>query len=147
MPDKLGARPFGVIGGGPLRRLGRSRLVLGRQQFPANVCAEPLLEEGERLALVIAVGYGKTQGTAHVNRPRSEVSEAPLNAPSWYLQGIEGALLAPTALNQQKFKFTLSDGNKVKAEAGRGFYAKIDLGIARYQFELFAGKENFEWIK
>ena len=132
-------------------------LVLYAQTLGLNTCWVALtykkitgaydVEEGERLALVIAVGYGKTQRTAHVNRPRSEVSEAPLNAPSWYLQGIEGALLAPTALNQQKFKFTLSDGNKVKAEAGRGFYAKIDLGIARYQFELFAGKENFEWIK
>ena len=56
-------------------------LVLYAQTLGLNTCWVALtykkitgaydVEEGERLALVIAVGYGKTQGTAHVNRPRS----------------------------------------------------------------------------
>jgi hypothetical protein len=25
-------------------------------------------------------------------------------------------------------------------------YAKLDLGIAKYHFEIGAGKENFEWV-
>ena len=58
--------------------------------------------------------------------------------------GAEAALLAPTAMNQQKFLFTL-DGNKVSAKAGFGFYTKIDLGIAKYHFELGAGADHFEW--
>ena len=66
------------------------------------------------------------------------------NPPTWFLQGIDAALLAPTAINQQKFTFSLQ-GNTVSAKAGIGFYSKIDLGIAKYHFEVGAGKENFRW--
>ena len=47
-------------------------------------------------------------------------------------------------MNQQKFKFALEDG-AVAASAGMGFYSKIDLGIAKYHFEVGAGRENFRW--
>ena len=133
------------------------RLALYAQTLGLNTCwvaltykkisAAYTLDEGEKLVLVIAIGHGANDGTPHTNRPRNEVAEAPVNAPSWFWEGIEGALLAPTALNQQKFRFTLTGGNTVKAETGRGFYSKIDLGIAKYHFELFAGKQNFEWAK
>jgi len=63
---------------------------------------------------------------------------------------MEAALMAPTAMNQQKFKFTLQEGNKVKAEAtfsltGKS-YLYYDLGIVKCHFEIGAGKENFIWI-
>ena len=64
--------------------------------------------------------------------------------PDWFIKGIDAALLAPTAMNQQKFVFSLHD-NVVTAKAGIGFYSKIDLGIAKYHFELGAGNENFKW--
>ena len=64
--------------------------------------------------------------------------------PDWFIRGIDAALLAPTAMNQQKFTFSL-DGSNVTAKAGIGFYSKIDLGIAKYHFELGAGAENFNW--
>jgi len=48
-------------------------------------------------------------------------------------------LLAPTAMNQQKFIFELS-GEKATAKSGSGFYTKVDLGIAKLHFELAAGK-------
>ena len=64
--------------------------------------------------------------------------------PDWFRAGAEDALLAPTAMNQQKFLFVL-DGNKVSAKAGFGFYTKIDLGIAKYHFEIGAGTDNFKW--
>lgn len=50
----------------------------------------------------------------------------------------------PTAMNLQKFYLTYKDG-KVEAKAGLGFYAKMDLGIIKYHFEIGAGKENFKW--
>lgn len=53
-------------------------------------------------------------------------------------------MLAPTAMNQQKFCFTLSEG-AVKADNLGGFYSKVDLGIVNYHFELGAGRENFRW--
>lgn len=56
------------------------------------------------------------------------------------------ALLAPTAMNQQKFRFTLKDG-KVSAKAGTGFYSKIDLGIAKYHFGLGADKPGMVWCE
>ena len=34
------------------------------------------------------------------------------------------------------------DGNVVRAEAGTGFYSKIDLGIVKYHFELGAGGQE-----
>ena len=66
------------------------------------------------------------------------------NPPALFLQGIDAALLAPPAINQQKFTFSLQ-GNTVSAKAGIGFYSKIDLGIAKYHFEVGADKENFRW--
>ena len=65
--------------------------------------------------------------------------------PDWFRKGMEAAQLAPTAVNQQKFLFTLSDGNTVTAKAIGGFYDKVDLGIVKYHFEIGAGKENFSW--
>mgnify|MGYP005787413549 FL=1 len=72
------------------------------------------------------------------------MTKADGSVPDWFRKGTEAALLAPTAMNQQKFLFTLN-GNKVSAKAGFGFYSKIDLGIAKYHFEIGGGKENFQW--
>ena len=38
--------------------------------------------------------------------------------------------------------------HRVKAERGFSLigYTKMDLGIAKYHFEIGAGKENFEWV-
>ena len=64
--------------------------------------------------------------------------------PDWFKNGMEAVLLAPTAMNQQKFLFTLN-GNQVSAKAGIGFYSQIDLGIVKYHFEVGAGKSYFDW--
>ena len=66
------------------------------------------------------------------------------DSPEWFRAGVEAALLAPTAMNQQKFTLT-REGNRVSAKAGLGFYTKMDLGIVKYHFELGAGRENFKW--
>ena len=62
-------------------------------------------------------------------------------------RGIEFALYAPTAINQQKFIFELIGENTVCAKAKLGSCSKIDLGIVKYHFELGAGKENFKWAE
>lgn len=129
------------------------KIVLHAQTLGLNTCwvamtyskgkAKFQLNADEKLCLVIAIGYGKTSGTAHTSKPREAVMRAN-TPPDWFLQGIDAALLAPTAMNQQKFTFTL-DGNKVTAKAGMGFYSKIDLGIAKCHFELGAGAQRFQW--
>ena len=129
------------------------KIVLEAQRMGLNTCWAALtyrkipgaftVEKGEKLICVIALGYGKTQGKQHRSKPLSAVMEGN-DHPEWFVQGVECALLAPTAVNQQKFKF-LREGNRVEALAGRGSCAKIDLGIVKYHFEIGAGKENFEW--
>ena len=108
------------------------------------------VRDGEKLLLVIAIGYGKNQGRQHRSKKPHKVSNLTENSPEWFKNGIFAALNAPTAVNQQKFMLTLieePDGKyQVKAEAPPGDCTYIDLGIVKYHFELGAGTENFEWI-
>ena len=129
------------------------KLVLEAQKMGLNTCWVKLtykkipgafsVDEGERLVCVIALGYGKTQGRQHRSKSLSAVMEG-TDHPDWFIRGVQCALLAPTAVNQQKFRFIRED-NRVSALAGRAACAKIDLGIVKYHFEIGAGKENFEW--
>ena len=72
--------------------------------------------------------------------------------PSWFKKSVEAALLAPTAVNQQKFSFehvgVKNNCHQIRAKKGFSMigYTKMDLGIAKYHFEIGAGKEIFEWI-
>ena len=68
--------------------------------------------------------------------------------PAWFRAGMEAAILAPTAVNQQKFRFILHPGNRVEAKPLFSLmgYTHIDLGIVKYHFEVAAGKENFTWM-
>lgn len=128
-------------------------LVLRAQQLGLNTCwvalthgkSAAIVEKDESEAIIISLGYGKTQGAARKSKSVSDVSSAGDGSPEWFRRGIEAALLAPTAINQQKFFFEL-DGNKVSVKTGLvGPCLKIDLGIVKCHFELGAGKENFEW--
>lgn len=130
------------------------RLVLKAQQLGLNTCWVALtyrkipgaftVNKGEKLTVVIALGYGKNQGTAHKSKSMEAVSNITPDSPEWFKNGVEAALLAPTAVNQQKFFLSYADG-KVSARARSGLYAKMDLGIVKYHFELGVGKTNFEW--
>lgn len=103
---------------------------------------------GEKLHCVIAIGYGSTQGVQHPMRPMEKFVKMNGGAmPDWFRKGMEAALLAPTAVNQQKFEFELTDDHVVSARARFTLigYGKMDLGIVKYHFEVAAGKENFTW--
>lgn len=128
-------------------------LALKAQELGLNTCwaalthgkSKAAVEAGESEVIVIALGYGKTQGSARKSKVASAVSNLTDDAPEWFQRGVEAALLAPTAVNQQNFKL-LRSGNTVTAKPGRiGPCLKIDLGIVKCHFELGAGKENFEW--
>lgn len=131
------------------------KIVLFAQTLGLNTCwvaltynkgkAAAQLQPGEKLCLVIAIGYGETDGHPHKSKSKEQVMRTDTILPEWFLKGIDAALLAPTAVNQQKFVFTLKDKNTVTAKAGIGFYSKIDLGIAKCHFELGAGRDNFRW--
>ena len=96
-------------------------------------------QEGEKIVCVIAIGYGETQGVKHKSKPLSKICNVPESEmPVWFKNGVKAAMMAPTAMNQQKFMSTL-DGDKAVITAGRGPMTKIDLGIVRYNFEAVSG--------
>jgi len=128
-------------------------LVLKAQELGLNTCWVALTHgkskakaaSGEKEVIIISLGYGKTQGHERKSKNASDVSDMSSDSPEWYKKGVQAALLAPTAINQQKFSFT-RDGNRVSAKAPLiGTNLKVDLGIVKCHFELAAGKENFSW--
>lgn len=132
-------------------------LVLLAQMLGLNTCWAGLsyskiphtyvLGDDEKIACYIALGYGETQGVTHKIKTIEQVSNVSDNTPLWFRKGVEAALLAPTAVNQQKFSFEYVGDNKVVAHKGFSLigYTQMDLGIAKYHFEIGAGKENFSW--
>ncbi len=69
------------------------------------------------------------------------MGEAAGERPDWFNQGVEMALLAPTAINQQKFVIKLADGEKVEFIDKGGPYSKIDIGIVKCHFEIGSGRK------
>ena len=109
------------------------------------------VRDGEHLVCLVPVGYGANQGVQHPQKKSVDDVTEGKPYPDWFVRGVKAALLAPTAVNQQLFRFILHGGNKVEAKKafsltnGMG-YAPIDLGIAKCHFEIGAGKENFKWL-
>ena len=122
------------------------KLVLKAQELGLNTCwvamthgkSTAKVGKGEKLAIIISLGYGENQGVAHKSKELSDVCNQTDVAPEWFKKGMEAVMLAPTAMNQQKFKFTLN-GERAEAVATGGFYSKIDLGIVKYHFEAVSG--------
>lgn len=138
------------------------QLVLLAQTLGLNTCWVGLTynnikeayerDEGEKLCCMIALGYGDDPGRNVKRKKVEDVSRGAECAPEWFRKGVEAALLAPTAVNQQKFCFTYlgpdAQGiHRVRAERKFSLigYTHMDLGIAKLHFEIGAGKENFEW--
>ncbi len=132
------------------------QIVLRAQQLGLNSCWVALtynkskivceIPKGEKLLIVIALGYGQTQGHPRPTKSVEELCKIKNgDIPDWFRKAMEYVQLAPTAINQQKFIFQLSENN-VEAKTLLGFYAKIDLGIAKYHFEIGAGDTPFNWI-
>lgn len=131
------------------------RVVLRAQQLGLHTCWVALtykkipeafrVESSEKFTVVISVGHGRNHGMSRKSKTAEEVSNVSPNTPVWFRAGVEAALLAPTAVNQQKFMLTYHKDGRVSAKAGLGFYTKIDLGIVKYHFEVGAGRDNFEW--
>lgn len=129
------------------------KLVLKAQELGLNTCWVALTHgkssakvgKGEKLVCLIALGYGKTQGVSHTSKPVEVLSKAGEPRPEWFAKGMEAAMEAPTAMNQQKFLLELLPDGTVKATCGKGFYTELDLGIVKCHFALAAGTENFSW--
>ncbi len=126
------------------------QLVLFAQLLGLNTCWVALtfkkikdafkINKNEKMQLVIAIGYGLNKGVSHKTKTFEEVTDIKGEAPKWFIDGVNSALLAPTAMHQQKFKIHYDNG-KVTITASKWPYANIDLGIVKYHFEIGSGKK------
>ena len=126
-------------------------IVLKAQTMGLNTCwvagtfskkkCKARVGKDEKLLCVISIGYGENQGQNHKSKPLEKLCKADLStAPEWFKEGVDGALKAPTALNQQKFVITL-EGDNAKITSKGGAMTKIDLGIVKYNFEAASGRK------
>ena len=128
------------------------KIVLAAQRMGLNTCwagtfsknnVPAKVESGERLVLVIAIGYGENQGKERKSKRPEQVSQAVGERPEWFDYGVELALLAPTAINQQQFEISLAQDGQVTFRDKGGPFSKVDLGIVKYHFEVGAtAKQN-----
>ena len=125
------------------------KIVLEAQMLGLNTCwvagtygkgkCKAEIDAGEKIVCVIAIGYGLNSGTAHKSKELSKLcGTSEKDMPDWYREGVEAALQAPTAVNQQKF-FIDIDGEEAVIKAGFGPLTKLDMGIVRYNFEAASG--------
>ena len=148
-----------IVSGGPDpaldERIGYwgQRIVLEAQDMGLNTCwcgmfarrkSRAELKPGERIRIVIAVGYGQAAGKPRKTKPFDELAavegdgkdNGAASAPDWFCTAVEAAQLAPTAMNNQHFHLTLSaDGQTLVLEAPTGGFNRIDAGIVRCNIE------------
>ena len=134
-------------------------LVLYAQHLGLNTCwaagtfnrreARFVAGPGEKLAVVIALGCGESQGEPHQSKPLAELAKVigggPL--PDWFRAGVEAVQLAPSGYNAQAYVVELA-GRAVRfrphvrsviaafARRQFGLRADLDIGIAKRHFEL-----------
>ena len=125
------------------------KLVLAAQQMGLNTCwvagtfgkkkCRVEIAEDEKLVCVIAIGYGENQGKPHKSKPIEKLCKEDLSKmPDWFKAGVDAALKAPTAINQQKFIISM-ENDKAVIVAKSAAMAKIDRGIVKYNFEAASG--------
>ncbi len=146
----IGSAPSVIICVGPdddtvEERIGYygQRVVLFAQQLGLNTCWAGTFNKkgipvkvapGEKVVITIAIGYGETQGKERKSKKFEQVTSG--NHPYWFNYGVEMALLAPTAINQQKFEISLEADETVTFKDKGVPYSKVDLGIVKYNFEV-----------
>lgn len=125
------------------------KLVLFIQELGLNTCWAGTFNQknigaevgnNEKLVISIAVGYGKDKGKPHKSKSPEQIIEAEGDRPYWFNKGVDMALLAPTAINQQKFTIRLNEDESVDFVDKGGIFSQVDLGIVRCHFEIGAEK-------
>lgn len=126
------------------------KLVLYLQQLGLNTCwagtfnkkkMPAIVDDNEVIVISIAVGYGQKEGKSHKSKTYEQVVEVKTEVPAWFNNGVEMALLAPTAINQQKFVIRLNDDETVDFIDKGGIFSQVDIGIIKCHFEIGAERE------
>lgn len=123
------------------------KIVILAQELGLNSCwvgmthgkSKAVIGKGEKQAIIVSLGYGATQGAAHKSKPMAQLCKVTGEMPDWFRTGMDAAMLSPTAVNQQKFLISWDGSNLTAKQNGFGFFAKVDLGIVKCDFELVSG--------
>ena len=127
------------------------QLVLLAQKIGLNTCwtgtfnkknIDADVPDGQRLVICIAIGYGADSGKPHKSKTAAQVSTSGEDMPEWFVKGVEMALLAPTAINQQKFMINLGPDDAVEFVDKGGVLSQVDIGIVKYNFEVGSGRKQ-----
>lgn len=127
------------------------QLVLLAQKIGLNTCwtgtfnkknIDADVPDGQRLVICIAIGYGADSGKPHKSKTAAQVSTSGEDMPEWFVKGVEMALLAPTAINQQKFMINLGSDDAVEFVDKGGVLSQVDIGIVKYNFEVGSGRKQ-----
>jgi len=120
--------------------VGLNTCFVGLTYKKGNIKRKIKLQKGEKVQCCIALGYGKTQGAKRKSKKPSDVLVLKGEKPKLLDEVVEACLLAPTAINQQKFKVVCENGDIEIVKSGFGFYAGVDIGIVKCHKDLILGK-------
>ena len=116
--------------------------------FQKGSCACQLADD-EKLVCVIAIGHtpdtrSRTDALVYRAIQRKTKSVQQLSgglekAPDWFSAGVTAVQRAPSAMNRQGVRFVFSeDGQVLGFRESKGPFSLVDLGIAKYHFEVGA---------
>ena len=123
-------------------------IVIKAQSLSLNTCFVALtydisyvkkqinIKGNEKLQCNIALGYGRTQGFSRRSKTKDQILTVVGEPPKNLDLIVEAALLAPTAVNQQKFKIECNNGQVNIKKSGVGFLMDMDLGIVKANVDL-----------
>ena len=114
------------------------------------------LKEGEELICVAAVGHTPEErggreklialAAKRKSKSQSELARNMSGAPSWFMSGIASVQRAPSARNRQGYRFLWQKDGTVQAQVTEhNEFSMVDLGIAKYHFELGAHGGQWTW--
>ncbi|MFV0479990.1 MAG: nitroreductase family protein [Anaerorhabdus sp.] len=101
--------------------------------------------ENEEIACVVPIGYTeekldlkeKLMNTVSHVKHKSLDKLCTYDKPeTWFIEAMEAVQQAPSAMNRQPVYFKLEQGNVTVELMAENKYAQIDLGIAKYHFEV-----------
>lgn len=141
------------------------RIVLAAQELGLSSCwvggtfkrrlVKRMASADDRLVLVVALGHGEGKGHAHRSKSADAVTSIPegTEVPAWFGAGVDAALKAPTAMNQQSFEIGWCEKGSpdglplVSLRSKGGPFSAVDLGIVRLHFEIGAAAAggSFQW--
>ena len=106
-----------------------------------------VLQPGEKPVCVASIGYPEEMRTgSRRSKTIQQLSSSPADAPAWFAAAMESVCRAPSAINRQGVHFTMdADRSVTVRRSAKGPFSLMDLGIAKYHFEIGAHGGIWTW--